>query len=134
MAEIAVKPRVFNKYKLKIGADNYEAHVSSVAFTPSATVQNWTGAAGNSHSDTSIATWVCGLTFAQDWETPNSLSLYLLNNEGEHVEVEFSPLETGPNIAATIILTPGAIGGDIGTYGTATVSLGVDGKPVYSAV
>jgi hypothetical protein len=133
MTDIAVKPRVFKNYKLQLGDDNYEAHVSGVTFTPSASVQTWTGADGESHSDTSVATWVCQLDYAQDWETDESLSIFLLNHEGEHIVTKFFPLDAGPNITATIIITPGAIGGAVGSYGTASVSCGVDGKPVFAA-
>ena len=35
MAIIAVAPFVLKDVTLKIGADNYEKHVSSVTFTPS---------------------------------------------------------------------------------------------------
>ncbi|GAB3118413.1 hypothetical protein [Glaciibacter psychrotolerans] len=134
MPAIAVKPRVFKNYLLKIGADSYEAHVSSVALTPSSSIQTWKGGTPAAvFTDATTPTWVADLAYAQDWETPNSLSIYLLNNEGATKEVEFSPLGSGPKFTVTVIITPGAIGGAIDEFGTATVSLGVQGKPVYTA-
>lgn len=133
MTVIAVKPKVFKKYKVKIGVDNYEAHVSAVTLTPSATAQNWRGADGVNHAATGDAAWTCQLDYAQDWETPNSLAIYLLNNEGLAKDVEFFPLETGPKFTATIIITPGPIGGAVDAYGTASATCGVEGRPLFTA-
>lgn len=134
MPQIAVKPRVFKNYLLKIGADTYEKHVSTVELVPSASVQTWKGGTPDAvFTDTTNATWQCNLGYAQDWETPNSLSVYLLNNEGKTVEAEFSPLGSGPKFTASIIITPGTIGGAIDAFGTASVTLGVNGKPSFTA-
>jgi hypothetical protein len=66
--------------------------------------------------------------------TPESLSLYLLNNEGEEKCLVFSPLAgKGLVFAVRVVLTPGAIGGAIGSYGTASVTLPVRGRPRYAA-
>lgn len=132
MPTIAVKPRVFKNYLLKIGADNYEKHVSTVELVPTASLQTWKGGTPDAvFTDSTNATWVCNLGYAQDWETTNSLSAYLLNNEGASKAVEFSPLGSGPKFTADIIITPGTIGGAIDAFGTASVALGVQGKPVF---
>ncbi|MGG7509435.1 hypothetical protein [Plantibacter sp. YIM 135249] len=134
MPQIAVKPRVFKNYLLKIGADNYEKHVSSVKITPSSSIQTWKGGTPDAvFTDTTNPTFTCGLEYAQDWETANSLSVYLLNNEGKEVAVEFSPLGSGPKFAVTVIITQGDIGGAIESFGTASVTLPVRGKPAYTA-
>ncbi len=134
MTQIAVTPRVFKNYRLRIGADNYEQHVSEVSFQPSSSIQTWKGGTPEAvFSDATNATYTCQVVYAQDWETPESLSLYLMNHEGETIEgVEFHPLgPTGPSFLADLIIVPGAIGGAIDAYGTATVQLGVQGKPTY---
>jgi hypothetical protein len=134
MSQINVKARVFKNYLLKIGTDNYEKHVSAVLLTPSSQVVTWKGAHPDAVvTDSTTPTWTCQLDYAQDWETANSLSVYLLNNEGKHVDVEFSPLGSGPKFTATIILTSGAIGSAIDAIGTASVTMGVDGRPVFVA-
>lgn len=136
MAAINVKPRVFKNYLLTIETDNYEKHVSAVTITPSASVQTWKGAApGAMFTDTTSATYTCQIDYAQDWETPDSLSLYLMNNEGEEVTMSFSPTGevAGPEFTLDVIITPGQIGGAIDSFGTASVTLGVQGKPVYTA-
>lgn len=136
MAIIDVKPRVFKNYLLKVGADNYEAHVSEVTLIPSASAQTWKGAAPDAmFTDMTIATWTVQLAYAQDWETDDSLALYLLENEGEEVEMVFSPTgsATGPKFTVDVIITPGQAGGAIDAFGTATVTLGVQGRPTYTA-
>lgn len=132
MAAIAVSPFVLKDCTLAVGTDNYEAHVSQVQFNPSSSQVNWKGMTPASvFSDVTTATWVCALAYAQDWVTPNSLSLYLHAHEGEAIDVVFKPKAgTGqPSVEATLLITPGAIGGTVDQVATASVTLGVRGKP-----
>ncbi|CAG7618438.1 IPT/TIG domain-containing protein [Leucobacter soli] len=135
MTQIDVKPRVFKNYRLKIAAHNLEKHVSGVTFTPTTSIQTWKGGTPEAvFSDATSPTYACQLDYAQDWETPESLALFLMEHEGELIEgVEFHPLgPTGPHFTADLIIVPGQIGGSIDAYGTATVQLGVQGKPEFS--
>lgn len=135
MPAIAVKPYLFTNALFTVGADNYEAHVSTVRFTPSATTATFQGATpAASFSFAGAATWVCNLTYAQDWATPNSLSRYLHEHAGETVEVTFEPVKGGSAITATLSITPGEIGGDVNAVGTAQVALGVVGAPELEPV
>ncbi len=130
MAAITVSPFVLKDATLLIAADNYEAHVSAVEFVPSASAITWKGLTPSSvYTDVGSATWVCNLTFAQDWTTTNSLSRYLFDNEGESVVCEFVPAAGGAGFSATLVLTPGSIGGAVDSVAVATVSLGVQGRP-----
>lgn len=125
MATIAVKPLVLKDVLLTIATDSYEAAASAVAFTPSSSPSTWTGLNGETHSTSSPATWTCDITYVQDWETTGSLSAYLLENEGEDVEVTFKPKSgSGPSFTATISITPGAIGGTVNSFAETSVSLG----------
>lgn len=136
-----VRPRVFKNYKVVIpgaSADgtDYAAHCSGVTLTPSSQIQTWQGASPEAKfSDATESTWTCTLAYAQDWTTEDSLSIFLLNHEGETFEdVEFWPLETGPKFTLDgLILVSGQIGGDVGQYGTATAQCGVVGKPDFTA-
>ncbi|MCM3778988.1 hypothetical protein [Microbacterium hydrocarbonoxydans] len=131
MATITVAPFVLKDVLLTVGTDNYEAHVSQVELTPSASTQTWQGLTPTSvHTDMSTATWTCTLAYAQDWETANSLSVYLFNNEGQTKSVVFRPRSgSGPSFEVDVIVTPGAIGGSVNSFATATVTLGVKGRP-----
>lgn len=131
MATIAVKPLIMKDVILEIGTDDYKSHVDSVTFTPSASSVTWTGLGSNTHTDVSTATWVLALNYVQDWETTNSLSAYLFNNEGQSKDVTFHPASgSGPSFTAEIVITPGAIGGAVNAYATTSVTLGVNGKPI----
>lgn len=134
MAILDVQPLFLKNVELVIGGetgDDFRKHVSSVAFTPSSSTVTWTGLGLNTHTDANTATWTCDLTFIQDWTSTESLSQYLYANEGSTVEVEFRPTSgNGPTFLAEIVITPGAIGGAVGSATESTVSLGCNGKPV----
>lgn len=133
MTVIAVKPIVLKDCLLTIAADNYEAHVSQVQFDPSTSAQTWQGMTPDaSFTDTSTATWAATLAYAQDWVTPAALSRYLHEHEGEVKEMTFSPKAGGPSFTVEAIITPGAIGGTVNAFATATVTLPLQGKPVLA--
>ena len=132
MVQISPQPFVLKDVLLVIGADNYEKQVSTVEFAPTASIVSWKGLNPTAvYTDVSNATWVCNLTYAQDWETPNSLSGVLFDSEGTTKVVTFKPKSgSGPSFTATLTITPGTIGGAGDATAVATVSLGVVGKPV----
>lgn len=134
MAQIAVAPLVLKDVTLTIGTDTYEKHVDQVTFTPSAQTITWTGLGSNPSSDITTATWTCTLNYAQDWTTTDSLSQYLLANEGTTVSMTFKPASgSAQNFTADVIITPGAIGGSVNQFALSSVTLPVDGAPTYSA-
>jgi hypothetical protein len=105
--------------------------VDAVTFTPSASTVSWTGLGGNTFTDVTTATWACALSYPQDWDDEDSLSRYLHEHEGEQVACTFKPKSAGtPSVTATLVITPGAIGGTVNQVAVATVTLGVIGKPV----
>ena len=136
MATIAVKPLVLKDVLLKIGADNYEQHVSSVKFVPASSTVQWQGLTPDaSFSDVAAPTYTCVLEFVQDWETANSLSRYLWDNQGTTKAAEFVPIKgVGKlKVGANLVIVPGAIGGAVNTFATDSVTLGSD-KPVLGTV
>lgn len=132
MPAVSVNPFVLKDVTLSIDGDTYEAHVSEVTFTPSASSTTWQGLTPSaSFTDSSVATWTCTLAYAQDWSNPDSLSYKLHAEEGASWDVTFTPRKGSgqPSITATVTVTPGAIGGAVNGWATASVSLGVSGKP-----
>ncbi|MCU1439994.1 MAG: hypothetical protein JWP85_991 [Rhodoglobus sp.] len=131
MTTIAVAPLVLKDVLLTIGTDNYEKHVSGVVFTPKASTISWQGLTpAAKFTDVTAAEWTCVLSYVQDWETTNSLSAYLFANEGDTIAVEFKPKSgSGPTFEANLVITPGAIGGQVNAYATTSVTLGSD-RPV----
>lgn len=142
MAQINLQPFLMRDVLLKISTTDtvpvevgdFEKHVSQVQFDPSSSTVNWKGLTPTSgYTFGTTATWTCTLTYAQDWETVSSLSRYLFENEGVELTAVFEPVKGGPSVTATIIAAPGSIGGTVDQVGTATVTLGVNGKPTLEA-
>lgn len=130
MPTIGVQPFILRDVLFTVGADNYQAHVSQVEFVPTSSLVNWKGLTPTAvFTFGTASTWAATIALAQDWDTPDSLSRYLFDNEGESVAVVFEPVAGGPAISATLIVAPGSIGGTIDTVGVSTVTLGVVGKP-----
>lgn len=131
MAQIAVTPILLTNVLLKLGStDTYEKHVSAVEFAPTSSSVVWKGLGGNSVTKASLASWVCNLSFAQDWATDDSLSRFLFEHEGEDIAAVFE-LENGEEgFTATLSITPGSIGGAVDTIAVSSVSLGST-KPVF---
>jgi hypothetical protein len=132
MAAIAVKPLVLKDVLLTVGDDNYEKHVSGVTFTPSSSTITWQGLSPDAKfTDVTAADWTVAVNYVQDWETEDSLSAYLFENEGETVSMTFTPSKGAgkKTFTADVTITPGAIGGEVNAYATTSVTLGST-KPV----
>lgn len=130
MATVTPSPLLMKDATLTIGTDEFAGAVSSVALTPSTSVVTFKGLNPDAtFTDVTAPTWTCDLTYAQDWDSTNSLSMYLFENAGETVEAVFAPKAGGRSWTVNIIITPGAVGGAVDSFATATVSLGVKGQP-----
>lgn len=119
---------------LTIEADDFAAEVSSVKFVPSTQTQTWQGLKPDAvHTAQSTATWTLEITLAQDLSTADSLARYLFDNEGLTKPVVFRPKAGGMGLSADVVIAPGAIGGDVNAFASASVSLGVKGRPALVA-
>lgn len=135
MTTIAVAPFIMKDALLKIAADNYEAHVSSVKIEPSSSPVKWKGLTPtSSYTFPTTSEWTATLAYAQDWDTADSLARYLFENEGETVAAEFTPENGGQGFAVDLVIVPGTIGGDVDTVAVGQVQLGVSGRPEYLVV
>lgn len=140
MAVIAVKPFVLRDCTLNIkdGATDvgdYESHVSKVEITPNVTTQSWKGLTPAAvFQDVAAPEWTANIDYAQDWETANSLSQYLLANVGKKVTAKFTPKKgtSAKAITVTVTILPGGIGGTAGAFATGSVALPVDGQPALA--
>jgi hypothetical protein len=132
MAQINVTPLFLKDVILEIGTDSYEKHVSAVTITPTTNSATWTGLNPDaSFTNTGTPTWTVDLTFAQDYETTNSLALYLFNNQGQTKSVSFKPQSgTGPTVDVDVVIVAGSIGGAVNSYAETTVSLPAQGQPI----
>lgn len=130
MTQIDVKPIVLRDVLLSIAADDYEKHVSGVTITPTTGSVTWNGLTpAAAYSFPTSTTWALQLDYAQDWDTANSLSRYLFDHEGEEVSMTFEPVKGGLGWQVDVVIVPGSIGGQVNAVATATVTLGVNGRP-----
>lgn len=112
-------------------ADDYTAAVTQVEFTPSTATSTVRTIDGVAHKDQSTAEWNCTIGFIQDL-APAGLLRYLLDNDGQSKDVVFTPETAGPTIAATLVVSPGAVGGTAGAdLAVGSVTL-VSTKPVFT--
>lgn len=117
---------------MTIAADDFTAALSQVEFVPATSASTWRGIGGNVVRDQSVAEWTATLSFAQDLD-PAGLLRYLHDNEGTSAATVFTPKAGGPTVAATLILSPGSIGGTAdGNLAVASVSLAVVGRPEFT--
>lgn len=136
MLKPLTKPYTLKDAVLTIASDDFTAAVSEVKFTPSTQSATWRGIGGNVLRNQTIAEWACTLSFLQDLD-PAGLSRYLHENDGRVVPATFAPVSgEGPTIEATLILTPGDIGGSASQadYASASVTLAVNGRPTFDDV
>jgi len=137
MATIANKPFMMQNAVLKFVSDDYAAACSAIALVPTASVVTFTGLKKNTSTFPSTATWVCNITYAQDWETASALAQYLFEHEGETIAAQVIPnaddmdAAIGQGFDVNLVIVPGQIGGTVNQVATAQVSLGVDGHPEY---
>lgn len=111
--------------------DTLTPQVSELTFVPSTQSGSWTGIGGNVVSDQSIATWAVTLGMIQDVATTGLLR-WLLTNEGKKC-VFTALLTTGVTVTFTATISPAQIGGAVAPgYLTSSVTLAMDGKPVFS--
>lgn len=130
MTIIPIEPLFISESTLTMGLDDYAAHISGAQFVPSSSTVTWKGAKrGSAFSRQTSPTWALTLNYAQDWESASSLSKYLLAHEGESITIELAPIDGGQAFEAEVIITPGAIGGEVDSFGTTSVTLGVLGAP-----
>lgn len=140
MTTIAVAPFVLKDVRLTVDADNYESHCSSVTLTPSTdsktvTWQGLTPAASFTDEANPVTSWSADLEYAQDWETADSLSQYLLDNAGLQKSIKFQPKAglSGKTFTVTATIVPGPIGGPVGAYATAKVTMKCSGAPAVAS-
>jgi len=125
-----VKPIVLRDCLLRVATDDYEKHVSGVTITPSTGSQTWTGLEPDAtFTFPNATTWTAQLDYAQDWETEDSLSMYLYEHEGETVTILFEPVKGGLGWQIEAVIVPGSIGGQVNAVATSSVTLGVNGRP-----
>ena len=136
--QIASQPHVLTDMVLTIGADDYEAHVSSCSLVPSTDAPRirWKGLTPSAEftaTGTPVTTWDLVLNACQDWETANSLSQYLYDHAGTVTAVELSPQRgVGKTFTFEVTIVPGQVGGDVDAVAITPVTMPVEGTPAMT--
>lgn len=132
MALTTLNLEAFVEYEITFGGttDDHARHVASCAFVPSGgTETRWKGGTPDAKvAHRTLSDWTCQMRVAQDFSA-TGLAKYLFDNEGETVAVAFTPVAGGPSWYADLVIAAPQIGGDIDTYGEATITHTVVGKP-----
>ena len=111
--------------------DTLTPQVHEIRFSPATQSGSWIGIGGNVVADNSIATWNVTLGMIQDVAATGMLR-WLLANEGKKADF-VAGLVDGVTVAFTATISPAEIGGAVAPgYLTSTVTLAMDGKPVFS--
>lgn len=134
MAQISVQPLYLKDVVLTVGTDGYEKHVSGVTITPTNASATFKGLNPDAvYTESGAPTWICQLQYVQDWDTADSLSAYLFENQGTDVTLSFQPVNgSGGTWSMTVHILPGAVGGAVDSFATTTVDLPVQGQPTFT--
>ncbi|WP_457100315.1 hypothetical protein [Microbacterium sp. P5_E9] len=138
MAEIDVRPFIMRNAIINLGTDDFAKAISTATITPSSGTTDFKGLKPSAvYTFPQATTYTLELTYAQDWSDETSLSRWLFEHKGETVPFTLNPDDTtgqtgigSTSWAGTVAVAPGAIGGDVDSVATATVSLGIVGEPV----
>lgn len=119
MTTIIPAPYALQDCLLRLGTNDYQNQVSKAQLTPTTAQSTFKGLSPAARYPVSGGTdWVLEMTAAQDWETTNSLSLYMLSNAGQSVPFILEPINGGASFTGTVICAPGVIGGQQGSDAT----------------
>lgn len=140
MTKLTVQPFVLKDVLFTVDVDDYARHVSEVLFTPTIKQDDvtWQGLSPDATFTDSTepeVTWAASVGYAQDWETVDSFSRYLLDNAGLDKPVVFVPKvgSGGTSFASTLTIVPGPVGGTVKTVAVGQVSMKAT-EPVPTAI
>jgi hypothetical protein len=114
---------------IKVGADDYTAHIQDFQYVPNASTVEVTDVSGKVSKFSGEAGWDLTLNVFQDFTT-TGLARKMFNDEGDQFEIV---IVDGPNTyTSTVTLVAPAIGGATKAVGVSSVTL-PSSKPVITA-
>ncbi|MBN9207279.1 MAG: hypothetical protein J0H96_01285 [Microbacterium ginsengisoli] len=131
MAEI-VNAAFFPAGTITIGTDGYKAAIESAVLTPTTPTETFRDIGGGITQVAGTPSWELQVNLAQDWKTTNSLSQFLVTNQGTKKVVVFTPQTGGKGFTITALIVAGAAGAAASGVAKATVNLPCDGQPVIA--
>ena len=115
-----------------IGTDGYKAAIESAVLTPTTPTEVFRDIGGGISTVAGLPEWDLTLSFAQDLKTTNSLTQYLITNQGAKKTIVYTPLATGKSFTVTVLIIAGAVGGPANAIAKSSVKLLVDGQPTIA--
>ena len=134
MADITPAPLYLKDVTLSVDGDTYEKAISSATITATVPTATFKGLSDDAvYTQAGAASWMVDLVYLQDWDSADSLSAYLFNNQGAEVTLLFTPASASSGtFSCTVVIVPGSIGGAVDSFATTTVSLPVIGQPTFT--
>lgn len=132
MTEIQNTDKPITRLSIKIGADDYVRHCNNVEVIPTRAVTTFKGGNPEAHSHgVGSPAWILALSFVHDYNNPDSLYRFLLENGGETAEFTYKPDRDGDlEATVTAVIIEPRIGNAVDTKGTSTLQLPCS-LPVY---
>lgn len=118
--------------KFEVVLDDYTAAVTSCALVPSPPTAKVVDIGGGVTSLVGANQWEAQLTYNQDWTTAASLSKQLIAWHGQTKVCKYTPNNGGQVVTFTAVMRAGQVGGDAASLHTATVTLQINGQPVFA--
>ena len=117
------------KATIKVGAEDFTAHIGDYKYTPNAATAEWTDVGGTVHKLAGESGWVLALGVRQDFTT-TGFARQCFDDEGKKVTIT---IEDGPvTWTSEITLVAPEIGGSPNTVGLSAVTF-PSSKPVPTA-
>lgn len=118
---------------LELGGKEYSTACDSITLTPTTTKKVWKPVNGKKKTIVPKPDWELTLNLGQDFDL-TGLQHALIDGHGDTVPFTLKPLGASDtaSIAGTVTLEAVQVGGTGEEIGTASVTLGVEGQPVFT--
>lgn len=118
---------------LELGGKEYSTACDSVTLTPTTTKKVWTPVNGKKKTMVPKPSWELALNLGQDFDIAG-LQHALIDGHGNTVPFTLKPLGASDtaSITGNVTLEAVQVGGTGEEIGTGSVSLGVEGQPVFT--
>jgi hypothetical protein len=117
---------------LTLGAEDFAAQAAAVKLTPSVNSDDGTPTlAFPDPAPTTTIDWALNIDAIQDFDDPDGLVNYLMDNALSVVAFAWTPkTDTSPSYTGEVQIVPMEIGGDVAVQVVTSVELPVVGEPV----
>lgn len=139
---MAFKPIMMKDVDLILGDEstgpNFKCQAKSVTLKPSASVQKLkTLCPAGRYSDVDDPEWDLEIGYAYGYDDGQAtitqvLADFLLANHGTKMDFTFNPRSGQPGYSGEVTIVAGPVGGSQGSWMEGSVTLPVEGQPVYA--